>query len=118
MQRRTDTFSGTIPTRRVSGLTDLKRTGRGLLLVLLMLLATGCAAAAPDNWSPSASQAEHAAVAEIAPAELRSSSSGSQSSASRTSPPTGRRNRRGRQPDPLLPPVVADKHRNDIHLRP
>ena len=114
MQRRTDRLTGTAPTHRESGLTNLKHTIcpeptlsvgpwrtaiGGLLLALLMLLLVGCAAPAPA--AQRASRGEASAEMSAAPA-----SSSSSSSSSRPSSDSGRRTRRGRQPEAQLPPVV------------
>ena len=113
MQRRTDKLSGRIPASRVSGLMNLKRTGRGLLLALLLLLLVGCApVAAPSRGQALEAYAapmEEAAAENAAPrkqAAVSSSSSSSQSSSSRPEADSERRSRRDRQPDAQLPPVV------------
>jgi Ca-activated chloride channel family protein len=91
----------------------LKRTGRGLLLALLLLLLVGCARAAAPRRQASeqylVAPREEAAAENAAPrkqAAVSSSSSSSQSSSSRPAAESGRQNRRGRQPDAQLPPVV------------
>ena len=119
MPRRADRANRDMPENRARGLTNLTGTGGTvlmpivgswrransiLLLGLLMLILAGCAALAP------AERAEQAA----APSSNKRASGGQvamqsaslSTSAERPSPDTGRRDRRGRQPEAQLPPVV------------
>ena len=105
MQRRNDTLTRNNATSRLRGKIQLGPTARGLLFALLMLALVACAAAAP---APSASPSEEYAAADSSSqrSQVRSSPSSSQASASAASPQSGKRQRRGRQPDAQLPPVV------------
>ncbi len=103
MQRRTDTLTGNSSTSRLRGLKDLKRSARGLLLALLMLILVACSAPA---YPSAAGEAMQESAGPRRQAAVRSSSSSSQSIASAAAPQSGRRERRGRQPDAQLPPVV------------
>ena len=97
----TDKLTRTTTTHRVSGLTTLKRTGRGLLFALLILLPVGCAM----GQAPSAEQAA-APLRSSAPSANQAQASSSNSSSSSRRPPPNSGRRRGPQPDAQLPPVV------------
>ncbi len=101
MQRRNDTLTRNNATSRPRGKIQLGPTARGLLFALLTLALVACAAPAA---APSGDYA--AAESSSQRSQVRSSPSSSQASASAASPQSGRRQRRGRQPDAQLPPVV------------
>ena len=119
MQRRTDRATRVIPVNRVRGLTNLTGTDgpvlmpavrcwrRGnciLLLGLLMLILTGCTALAPAESAERAAAPSSSKRASGGQVAMQSASSST--SAGRPSPDSGRRDRRGRQPEAQLPPVV------------
>ena len=105
MVRRADRAPRLIPRNRECGWRSLLRSWHVPLLGLLVLLLAGCAAA----MAP-AESAEQAAV----PSSSRRTASGqvamqsapAASSPGRPSPHSGRGDRRGRQPEAQLPPVV------------
>ena len=122
MPRRADRANRDMPENRARGLTKYKGTGGPffvpavgfwrransiLLLGLLMLILTGCAAAAPAEsaeYAAAPSSSKRATGGQVA-MQSASASSGS-AVAGRPSPDSGRGNRRGRQPEAQLPPVV------------
>ena len=122
MPRRADRANRDMPENRARGLTKYKGTGGPffvpvvgfwrransiLLLGLLMLILTGCAAAAPAEsaeYAAAPSSSKRATGGQLA-MQSASSSSGS-AVAGRPSPDSRRGNRRGRQPEAQLPPVV------------
>ena len=120
MLRSADRTNGEKPVARARGLTIFtgadgpilapfarcwRRINGILLLGLLMLILAGCAGVAPAESAEQAPSSSRRASGGQLAMQSASSSSGS-AIAHRPSPDSGRGNRRGRQPEAQLPPVV------------
>ena len=105
MLRRAGRATRVTPVNRVRGWRKLSRIWHVPLLGLLVLLLAGCAPAMAPAQSEQRAEESSSKPASSGQVAVQSTSSSS-AIAGRPSPDSGRRNRRGRQPEAQLPPVV------------